>query len=287
MDQDAIETARAPPLDFQALRALIVARRPELPKRLAQVADLAVARPQEIALRTVAELAAEAEVQPSALVRFAQALGYSGFSELQAVFRAHARARWPEYGERLRALDADPGAATQPADLLTGFLHASDASLRGAASSVDPALLEQAVALLAAADTIFLLASRRSFPIAVYLAYAMRRLGLRCALVDQMAGLGPEQVAMVRPADAVLVTSFTPYAPISVDLATAAARRGAKIVAITDSPFSPLVQTATVWLEVVEADHLGFRSLAATLALATTLAVATARRRQDGIIIPV
>lgn len=281
MDQGESAPATAPPAEFQALRALIVSRRPALPRRLAQVADFAVAQPQEVALRTATELAAEAGVPASALVRFAQTLGYSGFSELQAVFRAHARTRWPDYGERLRALGTDATTAPRAADLLAGFLRASEASLHGAAASIDPTALEQAVALLAAADTIYLLASRRAFPVAFYLAYAMRRLDLRCQLVDQTAALGPEQMAGARPGDAALVTSFTPYAPTSVELAAGAARRGVPVLAITDSPFSPLIQAARVWLEVAEANHLGFRSLAATLALATTLAVATARRRQD------
>jgi DNA-binding MurR/RpiR family transcriptional regulator len=51
------------------------------------------------------------------------------------------------------------------------------------------------------------------------------------------------------------------------------------VVGITDSPFSPLVQVAHVWLEVAEADYSGFRSLSASFALATTLAVAIVSKR--------
>jgi DNA-binding MurR/RpiR family transcriptional regulator len=54
------------------------------------------------------------------------------------------------------------------------------------------------------------------------------------------------------------------------------------IVAITDSPFSPLAQRATIWFEVVEADVEGFRSLSASFALAATLTVAVAERRRGG-----
>jgi len=43
------------------------------------------------------------------------------------------------------------------------------------------------------------------------------------------------------------------------------------------------VQSAHVWLEVAEADYAGFRSLAATFALATTLAVALVSRRTDNV----
>jgi DNA-binding MurR/RpiR family transcriptional regulator len=74
--------------------------------------------------------------------------------------------------------------------------------------------------------------------------------------------------------------SFTPYTPLTVDLAGAAAERHVPVIAITDSPFSPLAPSAKVQLEIVEADYSGFRSLSATLCLAMALAVATGARRE-------
>ena len=91
--------------------------------------------------------------------------------------------------------------------------------------------------------------------------------------------LGREQIALAGPRDAVLAVSYTPYAPATVDLTTIAAQRGNPVVAITDSPSSPLARLATVRLDVEEADHGAFRSLAATFALAMTLAVGTAERK--------
>src|ERR1700712_723331 len=127
------------PRDFKSLRALIVARRELLPRRLIQVADFAVDHPQEIAFGRVADLATQAGVQPSTLVRFAQTLGYSGFSDLQAVFRAHARQRWPDYRERLETLAAgEVPHATDPVSLLHGFVHAARVSLDHLEQTIDP-----------------------------------------------------------------------------------------------------------------------------------------------------
>ncbi|HET9147239.1 MAG TPA: RpiR family transcriptional regulator, partial [Acetobacteraceae bacterium] len=80
-----------PPRSFESLRAHMLARHEAMPKRLSQVARFALDHPDQMALSTVAELAAAATVQPSTLVRFAQSLGYSGFSELQQVFRSQLR----------------------------------------------------------------------------------------------------------------------------------------------------------------------------------------------------
>jgi len=268
------------PRDFKSLRALIVARRELLPRRLVQVADFAVDHPQEIAFGRVADLAVQAGVQPSTLVRFAQTLGYSGFSDLQAVFRAHARQRWPDYRERLESLaheqdgsDADPGA------LLHGFLHAARVSIDHLEQTIDREALGQAVELLAGARSICLMGARRVYPVAVYLAYALGKLGARCELADHAGGLSQRQVELLDPDDAVLAVSFTPYAGETLELAQLAAERGIPVVAITDSPFSPLVPIARVWMEVAETDLGGFRSLSATLALSTALCVALVERR--------
>ena len=59
------------------------------------------------------------------------------------------------------------------------------------------------------------------------------------------------------PRDAVLATSFAPYASETVTLTNAARARGAKIVSITDSVFSPIAPTADVLLEIVEANFEG------------------------------
>jgi DNA-binding MurR/RpiR family transcriptional regulator len=67
------------PADFDALKNLLIQIKPDLPKRLQQVAAFALDHPQEMALGTASSIAARAEVQASTLVRFAQAIGFGGF----------------------------------------------------------------------------------------------------------------------------------------------------------------------------------------------------------------
>lgn len=278
---DSSPTGDTPPRDFGSLRAVIVARAETLPKRLQQVAGYALERPDEIAFGTAASIAAGAGVQPSTLVRFSQALGYQGFSDLQEVFRSRLREPVPSYDERLQQLRQHGHSATEVGVLLDGFAQAAARSVEDFRHKADPELVERAVGVLAAAETIYLVGLRRSFPITAYMAYALGKLGIRNVLVDGIAGLGSEQTSFIGPADALLAVSFTPYASETVALATGAKAKGAKVVSITDSVFSPIAPIADVWLEVVEANHEGFRSMAATLALSMTLSVALAGKRGE------
>lgn len=279
MTDDAVDEAA--PRDFAALRALIGDRAATLPRRLTQVATYALQNPDEIAFGTAASIAAHAGVQPSTLVRFSQALGYQGFSDLQNVFRARLRDKVPSYEERLRQLREHGIGASKTGLLLEGFAEAASRSVSDFRMKVDAAALDRAVGLLAAAETIYLVGLRRSFPITSYMAYAMGKLGIRHILVDGVAGLGAEQTSFISSRDTLLAVSFTPYSTETVNLTTAARARGARIVSLTDSVFSPIAPIADVWLEVVEANFEGFRAMAATMALAMTLAVAVAGYREE------
>ena len=271
-----------PPRDFAALRALITERAATLPKRLTQIAGFALENPDEIAFGTVSSIAEQAEVQPSALVRFSQALGYQGFSDMQEIFRSRLRDRILNYDERLQQLRQHAPDASQPNVILAGFCEASARSIAALQDKLDPADLDRAVEQLARAETLYLVGLRRSFPIASYMAYALGKLGVRAILVDAVGGLAAEQLTFAGPKDAVLAISFTPYASETISLARAAAQKGVPIVSITDSPFSPLAQLAGLWIEISEANFEGFRSMAATLTLAMTLTVAIAERRAQG-----
>jgi DNA-binding MurR/RpiR family transcriptional regulator len=280
MDDGDIKLDDAVPRDFPALRALIAARAPTLPRRLTQVASFALDNPDDIAFGTAASVAQRSGVQPSTLVRFSQALGYQGFSDLQEVFRARLRDRVPSYEERLKQL-REHGGSSKSGLLLQGFADAAERSVADLRLKLAPEALDTAVEILAKAETIYLVGLRRSFPITSYMAYAMGKLGIRNLLVDGIAGLGAEQIGFISPRDAVLAISFTPYASETVSLVHAAKARHAKVVSITDSIFSPIAPTADTWLEIVEADFEGFRSMAATMALAMTLTVAVASRRGE------
>lgn len=146
--------ARANPRDFEALRSIIVERAEMLPKRLAQVAVYALHNPDEIAFGTAASVAQAAAVQPSTLVRFAQAFGYQGFSELQEIFRSRLRERVPSYDERLARMRQHGIATSKSSLVLDGFLEAAQRSIAELREKIGPEALERAVDVLSAAETI-------------------------------------------------------------------------------------------------------------------------------------
>jgi DNA-binding MurR/RpiR family transcriptional regulator len=113
--------------------------------------------------------------------------------------------------------------------------------------------------------------------------YAFAKLGVRTHMVSTPNGTDPEIAALARKSDAAVSVSFDPYSNETVALSRAFADAGVPLVAITDSSFSPLAECASEWLQVSEADHAGFRSLSASMALCMALTVAVASRRQNAV----
>lgn len=246
-----------------------------LPKRLRQCADYIGANSDRIAVSTVAELAAGADVPPSALMRFCQILGFSGFSEMQRLFREAYAPGWPDYSTRLRNLKEN--AAGSPAALLAEFVEAGRLSLEQLAKSVDEAALSQAVAQLAGAETLHVVGLRRAYPVASYLTYVFEKMQVPAMLHDG-AGKLDHRHAM-RVGDACIAITFAPYSDETLSLAQDAQGRGLPVVGITDRLTSPLAKLSSTVLTVPEVDFGAFRSLSATLALSIALAVAVGSAR--------
>ena len=278
MDSDSKTPARVP-RDFESLRSIIIERKANMPKRLAQVAAFALGNPDEIAFGTTASIAAASDVQPSTLVRLAHHLGYEGFSDLQSIFRERLRDRTLTYEERLVTLEQASG-EDEDANLLSGFISAASQSVNRLAATVQTDTFTKAVDILAAAETIYLIAKRRSYPLTAHMTYAFSKLNIRHQIVASPNGVDPEMVQFATAKDAAIAASFSPYAADSLSQAEALADRGVPVVAITDSAFSPLAACATCWFEVAEADFAGFRSLSASMALTMALPVAIAERRR-------
>ena len=246
-----------------------------LPKRLRQCAEYIAANSDRIAVSTVAELATGADVPPSALMRFCQILGFSGFSEMQKLFRDAYAPGWPDYSTRLNNLKEN--GAGSPAALLAEFVEAGRLSLEQLAKSADEAALTQAVQHLARADTLHVIGLRRAYPVASYLTYVFEKMQVPAMLHDGVGKLDHRHA--LRPGDACIAITFAPYSDETLALAQDAQSRGLPVIGITDRVTSPLARLSTTVLTVPEVDFGAFRSLSATLALSIALAVAIGSAR--------
>jgi len=270
------------PEDIEALRAEIVARHDELSPRLRQVAAYVLDHPYDMGLETLAVIAQRCQVQASTIVRFAKAFGYDGASQMQRLFRDELinSNPSPSYAERIRQFNERTGAAgnLSPHELMEEFVTSSIMALDNMNEMVDAHALEQAVDDMVGAAAVYLIGLRRSFPIAAYMAYALRHVGKPVHLIDGLAGMLDEQSSMIAPEDVLFAISFRPYAKETADIVAHAKSAGACVIAISDSRLSPVSRLADIAFNIKDAEVRQFRSLTGSLCLAQTLVVSCAQR---------
>jgi DNA-binding MurR/RpiR family transcriptional regulator len=234
-----------------------------------------------LGIEGIRELAEQCGVQPSAVVRFAKHFGLSGFAEMQRIFRdglAQQLVQSRNYETRIRkGIEAGAGKLSS-AEIADEFLAGSLAGMQELRSTLDAVSFRKAVNLLAAADAIAICGARRSFPVAAYLDYALQHTDKRITLVSAMGSMQLGQLRSVRKGDVMIAISYAPYAAETIEVAEQVLKRGAKLIAITDSRMSPLARQADVALIVRDNSTLGFRSLGSTMGLAESLFIALAYR---------
>jgi DNA-binding MurR/RpiR family transcriptional regulator len=261
---------------YGELKEAITGAYPGLSKQLQRIARFALGSPNELALSTVAALAAATQTQPSAVIRFANALGYGGFSEMQQVFRGHLVERSASYRERIDQLRRQQlNGQRSPAGVLHQLVSDAVGDLGALEESLDETRVRAAVKLLAGARRIHVLAQRRAFPLAAYLGYALAQLELKTQLLDGAGGMLQQNLRTIETDEVLIVASFRHYTEEVVEAARACHARGVPVVAITDGPLSPLAAHARVVFELADDSARAFRSLVAPMCLAQALVVST------------
>ncbi len=281
----AVTTSPTTTATYEQLKEALARAYPGLPKQLQRIARFALDKPDELALGTVAAIAAAAEVQPSAMIRFANALGYGGFSEMQQVFRGHLIERSSSYRERIEQLRRSQS-APEGGGVLHQFVGDAVAELGRLEENVRSAEITTAAELICRASRVHVLAQRRAFPVACYLAYALRQLELRTHLLDGVGGMLGETLRNIAPDDLLIVASFQNYSQDVIDAAIATHARGVPVVALTDSTLSPLKPAATVCFELGESSQQAFRSLVAPMCLAQALVISAGHKLAETLATP-
>jgi DNA-binding MurR/RpiR family transcriptional regulator len=263
-------------MSYDELRGAIAQRHRALSGRLQQIAEFVLDHPTDVALGTVAEVAQRSGVPPSAIVRFAHALGFGGFTEMQQVFRNRLVAGVaPSYKSRLARMKSEEKSVLgrKPAAVLSRFVSEAQSSLVTLSQSVHNRELDAATALLAKARDIYLLGLGGSFPVATHLAYVLRKLGRRVVLLDGLGGSIHEQSHAATSEDALVAISFRNYYPDTARLFPELVARRVPAISITDSLLSPIVEGASVVFEIQDMPEPALRTLVAPMCLVQALAI--------------
>ncbi len=236
-----------------------------------QIAEYISNNYDKAAFITAAKMGQTVGVSESTVVRFAYAMGYDGYPELQKSLQELIRNKLTSV-QRM-ALSAD----VQEQDVLKSVLKADMGNIRATIESIDIESFQNVVDALNGARCVYIIGMRSSTPLAAFMVYYLSWL-----LDDvRQVSAGPsdtmEQLVGVGPEDVAIGISFPRYSASSVHALCFARQAGAYTAAITDSMLSPLAEYAQECL-VARSDMASFvDSLVAPLSLINAIIFAVGR----------
>lgn len=152
---------------------------------------------------------------------------------MQEVFKAQLKASSPAKRSGAIAIPGLDSSGVSP--YIAGLVPASQESLVRIQEDFSESSFEKIVSILAKAQMIYVVGSKRAFPVTSYMSLTLRQQGIRNVLVDNIGSTAFDPMGCLSKDDVLLGISFSPYNSITLDLATAAKDRGAEVVSITDS----------------------------------------------------
>lgn len=256
-------------MDLSDVRCRIEARFESLSPELKRAARWLAAHPADIGLYSLRTVARRASVQPATLTRLSQALGFERYEDLRQPFRAGlALIQAGDYAGRAAVLQAREDPLGRQAESLNAMQRANVASVLEGPWAND---FETAARSLLGARRVGVLGLRASHGVAHHFQYLLDMLRDESLLLTDTAGTLLDQVHGLGEEDSLVVFSQAPYTRIARDVARKAASRGVGLVALTDSPLSPIARPARHVLLARTESPSYFQSVSGAIALGETL----------------
>lgn len=237
------------------------------------VAEHLARNPADLSYASAAAIAAASGVSEATVIRLARALGYGGFSEMQAAWRAEK-----DRGLRTLVRQRTLAGFKDDPDVLGTVLQQDISLLQELDATLSRPVFEQAAGALCRAETVYVVGTHYSYAMA-----ALFSLFLRAAVghVQQLTAGQPDMewhLAGCNADSAIVGIAFPRYSAATLQVLRVARRQGATVIGITDNLVSPVGEVADLVLPVPVAAGPGNDSYAAVFSLLYALFTAVAAR---------
>ena len=232
------------------------------------------------AFLTAARMGEVVGVSESTVVRFATALGYSGYPAFQKALEEMVRTRL----NSIQRMEVTYGRITQ-GEILASVLQSDIEKIKLTMESIDHEAFELAVETILKARKVYVVGIRSCAPLASFLSFY---LNLLCedvtAVSTNSASEIFEQLLRIGEEDVIIGISFPRYSMRTLKALEFASNRKAKVITLTDSIHSPMNLYSSCNL-IARSDMASIvDSLVAPLSVVNALVVALCMKKQKEVV---
>lgn len=244
-----------------------------------KIANYIVKNYDKAAFMTAATLSKNTGVSCSTVVRFAVEIGFDGYPQLQKSLQEMVRTKLTAV-QRMEVTSNRMG----DRDILTTILNYDILNIKQTLDEIDKSAFESAVETITNAKNIYILGVRSASSLAGFLSFYLNLVFDNVKHINTTSASEIfEQIMRVGAEDVVIAISFPRYSARTLKAVRYAKNQNAKVVAITDSKASPLVEYANHTL-TAKSDIASFvDSLVAPFSVINALIVALGMRKKDNV----
>lgn len=247
-----------------------------LPKNHRKIADFFVDNFDRIPFLNVQDISSSTGTSVASVVRFAQRIGFKGFSELRdAVADSfQARIKKKEIFPLFEKHKADE-------DLLTEVANVDITNINSTLNQIERKIFNDVIDSILKADRVFTAGLGISYLLAEILAYQLTQVGVDSEVFKHTHTIFQEQILFMNKKDLLIVFSFPPYSKETIEAAKFGYDKGIPVISITNKQASPVTLYTKANLIVRSENMLFTNSFAAISVLINAIATACALRKKS------
>jgi len=240
-----------------------------------KISDFIIQNYDKAVFMTASSLGNSVGVSESTVVRFAVALGFDGYPQLQRALQELVR-------HRLTAVQRfEMTSDLSQSEVLQAVLKGDMQNIRQTMEEMNERVFDNVINRIVSARSIYVMGVRSAAPLAQFLGYYLHFMFDNVQIASNGVLDILEKISRVGEHDVLIGISFPRYSARTIEAMRFALSCGAQVVGITDGPMSPLMEVSTECL-VARTNMASFvDSLAAPLSLINALIVSIGLRRRE------
>ncbi len=235
-----------------------------------KAATYVLENPHDVGVSTVREIAKAAQVKPNTFVRMARQVGFDGYDDFRMPFRDAIRRGGADFPDRARWLQ-DVRKSGDLGGLYADMVSSALRNIEDTFSSISADDLKAAAEAIWGSSNVFTLGVGVNNSNARNFTYLASTGMVRFQAIPKPGSTAIDDLAWAGAEDVLIAITCRPYRTEVVEAVSTARDQGMAIVAISDSPASPIIRAADHGFIISCETPQFFPSSVSTIALLETL----------------
>ncbi len=250
----------------------------KLPKNQKKIAEYYLENIEKIVFQNVQEVARATKSNVAAVVRFAQRIGFRGFTEMRDEIIS-------SFQNRLQSNEVFPllNESKTKEDTLTIVANQEIKNINDTLIMNDRDNFRKVVEQILSSKRVFTMGLGVSFLLSQIISYQLNQVSIYSSTFTNNSATFMEQILFLKESDLIIALSFPPYYRATIEAVKFAKERGIKVIAVTNKNSSPISIYSDVSLIVKSENMLFTNSFAAISVLINAIVTESALRNKSNV----